>query len=190
MCIRDRKEGTDYKVEYSSNLHAGTGRIKVTGIGSYSGERELTFRILPADMGEAYEAGNANIDYTSLYAWTGEAVNVEPYAVAVKGTVLLKGRDYRVEYTDASGTVAAYVKDAGSYTMILKGINDYTGTIELPVKVTKDMALSDVTVSVIPMQTYTGMEICPGVKLINPKTKAVLKEGTHYTCLLYTSRCV
>lgn len=175
------EEGTDYTVEYSSNLHAGTGRIKVTGIGSYSGERELTFQILPADMGEAYEAGNANIDYTSLYAWTGEAVNVEPYAVAVNGTVLLKGRDYRVEYTDASGTVTAYVKDAGSYTMILEGINDYTGIIELPVKVTKDMALSDVTVSVIPMQTYTGMEICPGVKLINPKTKAVLKEGTHYT---------
>lgn len=86
-----------------------------------------------------------------------------------------------MEYTDASGTVTAYVKDAGSYTMILEGINDYTGTIELPVKVTKDTALSDVTVSVIPMQTYTGMEICPGVKLINPKTKAVLKEGTHYT---------
>ena len=175
------KEGTDYTVEYSSNLHAGTGRIKVTGIRSYSGERELTFQILPADMGEAYEAGNANIDYTSLYAWTGEAVNVEPYAVAVNGTFLLKGRDYRVEYTDASGTVTAYVKDAGSYTMILEGINDYTGTIELPVKVTKDTALSDVTVSVIPMQTYTGIEICPGVKLINPKTKAVLKEGTHYT---------
>ena len=175
------EEGTDYTVEYSSNLHAGTGRIKVTGIGSYSGERELTFQILPADMGEAYEAGNVNVDYASLYAWTGEAVNVEPYAVAVNGTFLLKGRDYRVEYTDASGTVTAYVKDAGSYTMILEGINDYTGTIELPVKVTKDMALSDVTVSVIPMQTYTGMEICPGVKLINPKTKAVLKEGTHYT---------
>ena len=175
------EEGTDYTVEYSSNLHAGTGRIKVTGIGSYSGKRELTFQILPADMGEAYEAGNANIDYTSLYAWTGEAVNVEPYAVAVNGTFLLKGRDYRVEYTDASGTMTAYVKDAGSYTMILEGINDYKGTIELPVKVTKDMALSDVTVSVIPMQTYTGIEICPGVKLINPKTKAVLKEGTHYT---------
>lgn len=175
------EEGTDYTVEYSSNLHAGTGRIKVTGIEPYSGERELTFQILPLDMGEAYEAGNANIDYTSLYAWTGEAVNVEPYAVAVNGTFLLKGRDYRVEYIDASGTVTAYVKDAGSYTMILEGINDYTGTIELPVKVTKDMALSDVTVSVIPMQTYTGMEICPGVKLINPKTKAVLKEGTHYT---------
>ena len=116
-----------------------------------------------------------------MYAWTGEAVNVEPYAVAVNGTFLLKGKDYRVEYTDASGTVTAYVKDAGSYTMILEGINDYTGAIELPVKVTKDTALSDVTVSVIPMQTYTGMEICPGVKLINPKTKAVLKEGTHYT---------
>ena len=80
-------------------------------------------------MGEAYEAGNVNVDYASLYAWTGEAVNVEPYAVAVNGTFLLKGRDYRVEYTDASGTVTAYVKDAGSYTMILEGINDYTGTI-------------------------------------------------------------
>ena len=56
------EEGTDYTVEYSSNLHAGTGRIKVTGIGSYSGERELTFQILPADMGEAYEAGNVNVD--------------------------------------------------------------------------------------------------------------------------------
>ena len=47
------EEGTDYTVEYSSNLHAGTGRIKVTGIGSYSGEREAYIPDSPGGYGRS-----------------------------------------------------------------------------------------------------------------------------------------
>ena len=40
-------EGTDYTVSYSNNINAGTATVIITGKGSYSGEKILTFTILP-----------------------------------------------------------------------------------------------------------------------------------------------
>lgn len=40
-------EGTDYTVSYSNNINAGTATVTITGKGSYSGEKILTFTILP-----------------------------------------------------------------------------------------------------------------------------------------------
>ncbi|MCD7741564.1 MAG: glycoside hydrolase family 5 protein [Ruminococcus sp.] len=41
------KKGTDYKLTYSSNTKIGTAKVKVTGLGSYSGSKTLTFKIIP-----------------------------------------------------------------------------------------------------------------------------------------------
>lgn len=38
-------EGRDYSVEYFNNLHCGTGRIRIQGIGNYSGVRDVFFSI-------------------------------------------------------------------------------------------------------------------------------------------------
>ena len=38
-------KGTDYKLSWANNLHAGTAKVKVTGIGNYFGERTLTYKI-------------------------------------------------------------------------------------------------------------------------------------------------
>ncbi len=38
-------KGTDYKVSYSDNVNAGTAKITITGIGSYSDTMEITFSI-------------------------------------------------------------------------------------------------------------------------------------------------
>ncbi len=39
------KNGTDYTVKYSSNTNVGTGKVTITGKGSYSGSKSLTFTI-------------------------------------------------------------------------------------------------------------------------------------------------
>ena len=41
-------EGKDYKVSYSDNVNAGTGTIKVTFMGNYTGSISKTFKITPA----------------------------------------------------------------------------------------------------------------------------------------------
>ena len=41
-------EGKDYKVTYSDNINAGTGTIKVTFMGNYTGSISKTFKITPA----------------------------------------------------------------------------------------------------------------------------------------------
>ena len=41
-------EGKDYKVSYSDNINAGTGTIKVTFTGNYTGSISKTFKITPA----------------------------------------------------------------------------------------------------------------------------------------------
>ena len=40
------KKDTDFKVEYSDNKEPGTAKVKLSGMGNYTGERETTFRIL------------------------------------------------------------------------------------------------------------------------------------------------
>ena len=41
------KEGSDYNVTYSDNINAGTATAIVTGIGAYSGTKNVTFTIEP-----------------------------------------------------------------------------------------------------------------------------------------------
>ncbi|MGC2873385.1 fibronectin type III domain-containing protein [Ihubacter sp. mB4P-1] len=41
------KKGTDYTVSYSNNKKIGTATVTVTGIGDYSGEETLEFKIIP-----------------------------------------------------------------------------------------------------------------------------------------------
>ena len=41
-------DGKDYKVSYSDNINAGTGTIKVTFMGNYTGSISKTFKITPA----------------------------------------------------------------------------------------------------------------------------------------------
>ena len=41
------KKGTDYTVSYSNNTKIGKATVKVTGKGSYTGTKKLTFKIIP-----------------------------------------------------------------------------------------------------------------------------------------------
>ena len=39
------KEGTDYKITYANNINPGEARLKISGIGYYSGSKTITFKI-------------------------------------------------------------------------------------------------------------------------------------------------
>ncbi len=69
------KNGTDYKVSYSSNVNPGTGKVTITGIGNVSGSVTKTFKIQAA-KGKTYTVGDLKYKVT---------------AVGSKGTVSVAG---------------------------------------------------------------------------------------------------
>lgn len=49
--VKDLVENVDYTIEYKNNINAGTATAIITGIGKYTGTKELTFKINPKEVG-------------------------------------------------------------------------------------------------------------------------------------------
>ena len=74
------------------------------------------------------------------------------------GKTLKKGTDYTVTYL-ASG-VGSYLR-AGSYAVLITGINGYTGERLIHIKITPKNLISKVSVSAIKNQPYNGTPLFP-----------------------------
>ena len=104
VTVRDKygktlKKGTDYTLIYSSNINAGTntGKVSITGTGSYSGTTVKTFTIKKA-------AQPLSIKVSSAKAAVGKTV-----------TVTVTGAKGKKTYSSSAPTVAA-VSDTGVVT--------------------------------------------------------------------------
>ena len=107
-------KGKDYEVRYENNIQAGTGSVILTGKGDYVGEKRVTFKINGRNIGKAKVTGIVSADYT------GSAVEQEHFTVQYGVDVLRQGTDFTVSYQNN-------VK-AGTATIILNGINGFSGT--------------------------------------------------------------
>ena len=104
------KSGTDFGVDsYSDNKNAGTGSIKISGKGEYTGSRTLTFKIRPAAI-----TGVSAADQT----YTGAAQ--KPVPVVKAGSLTVPKDGYTAVYKDN-------VK-AGKATVTVTGKGNFTGT--------------------------------------------------------------
>ena len=93
----------DYKVDYSSNIAAGTATITITGQGEYAGTVTKTFAI-------KYNLSNATVTTTpATYAYDGTAK--KPVVTVKVGTKTVPASDYDVTYTNNinAGTATATV---------------------------------------------------------------------------------
>lgn len=108
-------QGTDYKVNYTNNVNAGTATVTVTGQGEYEGTVERTFIIskVAADKVMVKLA-------QQKYNYNGKQREPGVTLTDASGRVLVKDTDYTVTYPKTLG--------AGRYkvTVTLKG--NYTGT--------------------------------------------------------------
>ena len=112
-------QGVDYTLSYSGdlvNVTADGVTVTVTGTGNFSGEKKLTFRIVPASIGNAVIGGIADQTYT------GSEIRLE-VTVTYNGKVLEADMDYEVRY---SGDLLN-VTEAG-VTVTVTGKGNYTGT--------------------------------------------------------------
>lgn len=120
-------EGTDYKLKYYNNIneHASTGEgapyVEIEGLAAYKGVVKKYFAIEKTQITESMVTLAKNI-----YPYTGSAVEAE---VIVKDgeTVLAKGTDYKVTYTNNVREHAASGTDAPTATV--EGIGKYKGSV-------------------------------------------------------------
>ena len=108
-------ENTDYTVEYSDNVNAGTATATITGIGKYSGSVVKSFEIKPKKV------GNLSVSVADEgLVYTGKAV-VPEVSVMDGEKTLISGRDYYLVYNKNI--------DAGTAEVTVVGIGNYTEAI-------------------------------------------------------------
>ena len=109
-------QGTDYKLNYTNNINAGTATVTVTGQGDYEGTVEKTFTI------SKVAAAKVTVKLSSQKVnYNGSNTKIPTVTLTdSNGRTLVKDTDYTVTYPKTKGT--------GRYkiTVTLKG--NYTGT--------------------------------------------------------------
>ena len=105
--------GTDYTVAFSNNLNAGTATVIVTGKGTLSGSKTVSFTIEPADISSGMSIGVRNTVYTG-FAQSPETI------VKFGGVKLTENTDYTLLFSDNI--------NAGKGTVTISGKGNFKGT--------------------------------------------------------------
>lgn len=111
------KQGEDYQVQYSNNINVGTAKIRITGMGNYSGYTEQGFQIKSDSL-----TNLAASVTTSQFSYDGRK-KTPKVTVKDKGNTLAEGVDYSLSYENNSKIGTAYV--------VVKGKGNYQGTKKL-----------------------------------------------------------
>ena len=157
------RENVDYRITYSNNVNIGTATATITGIGTYSGTKAVTFRITGPNLTSATIASIPDQLYTGL--------DICPtVTVTVNNMTLRQNTDYSVSYSNN--------RSVGTATVTVTGLNNYAGTKTTTFRIIgRDM--SNTTVDSIAAQRYTGNEIFPAVTV--KIGTVVLQQNVDYT---------
>lgn len=121
----------DYTVEYTNNIDAGgQAKVAIKGTGNYAGDFEKSFVITRRNLNDG-----VTIQAPTSVQFTGQRLQPE-ITVNYRNVSLVKDRDYRVTYGDATHdnitTTGKVVggKTAGPGFISIEGIGNYDGTVE------------------------------------------------------------
>lgn len=177
------RPGVDYDVAYENNINAATENsgdnapmIIITGKDSYGGTLKKKFTIVP----ETFDASNDDFDITATSAQyiAGTPATTELTVKAKDGTPLVEGTDYEVgAYSDNT--------NAGTGHVAIRGINNYTGTRQVPFTILPMDVSEDFRVADIPEQTYTSKAIEPQVNVSLAVGERVIPLTTNDYTLAY-----
>ncbi len=186
-------KGVDYTLTYQNNKAVNDGSnpekmptVVIKGKGQYAGwETTQTFRIVAKSLSHVdITAPDLSADYT------GNVQKLRP-SVSDRGRALQYNKDYKLEYVDAMD--GAY-KEAGTYTVKIIGIGNYTGERYAYITISKRVMMEDVTVSVVNEVKYNNgkpytsdgeLEACRPVVTVKYNGSTLL-ENTDYI-LVYTN---
>ena len=183
------KDGDNYQIAVGKNVVVRVGAYEPFSIAAFTvsntsetsfdeigdGFREYTFVMPDADVtvavnfainisSEDYVATIASVTYNgasqvpasvTLTAQDGEEMVLTNSADSNDFTI----KSYKINNETATSPI-----DAGTYTVTIEGIGNYTGTKDAEYVINK-AKFSDVDIESIADQTYTGNEIMPAVKV-------------------------
>lgn len=139
----------DYTLSYENNTSVGTGKINVTFIGNYTGTASSEFDITANEL----TTDDVSISKIDAQTYTGNAIIPEP-TVTYGDTVLEKDKDYTLSYENNT--------NVGKGKVIVNFTGNYIGTASSEFDITaKTVTESNITISPIADQLYTGSEIKP-----------------------------
>lgn len=129
------QEGEDYTVTYKNNTEVGTATAVITGINKYTGVRNVKFKIIGISMSKVKVDGATLLGTKKKPVYyTGEAITqsctlnypvkkkMEDGSYETINTRLIENKDYVVSYKNNV--------NAGTATVIFKGIGKYFGRIQ------------------------------------------------------------
>lgn len=167
--------GTDYTLAYANNVNPGTATITVTGKGSFTGSRTISFTILEnnanfsvSEVGtQAWTGGTLTPDITVMSAGAMQAKSES----AQSGGLLTEGVDYTLDYSGST--------DIGFGTVTVTGIGNYSGTTKLIFRI-ECADLNGAAVADISGAVYTGTAYEPNLSGKLTFGGRTLVEGTDY----------
>ena len=158
-------ENTDYTVTYSDNINAGTATVTITGIGAYSGSKNVTFTIEPKKIDSPTFDG-----LKSEYTYTGQ--KVEPEFTLWDGDTVIPSSEYEVIYSDNTevGTATVTIKDVsgGNYEVNCKA---EFNIVKIDTAIINELPVAD-AVSYDPNKTLGAINISGG-NVLDPSGKNV-----------------
>jgi len=117
------ERGVDYTVEYKDNVEVGTATATITGIGTYSGTKTVSFKIIGTSIASAKITG-----MPSSFIYSGNAITTDsdiweegPVLTVLVGKdeyTLVEGIDYDISYRSNTdkGTAVVQFTGKGAYT--------------------------------------------------------------------------
>ena len=162
-------EGTDYTVSYENNLEIGTATAVIKGVGSYAGTKRIPFKI----VGTAINSARVDGIVDKVYDGTEQSQDI---TVWVEGTRLEPERDYKVTYSNR--------QNVGKASMVIQGINAYSGTVKKTFKITAYDLEKDERNLISGTMTGLTVKYVKGGCKPEPVIKfgeTELKAGTDYT---------
>ena len=156
--------GTDYAVSYSNNTNVGTATMTVTGIGSFSGTKTITYSI------EAKNIENCLTTAVTNYQYTGSTYTPNVTVTdSSTGKTLVAGTDYTITYSNNTNPGTASI----TVTALSK---NYTGSKVIPFKITS-AAVSGLRTSTIKNNSiklaWTAQDYADGYQICNSSNRVV-----------------
>lgn len=169
------EQGTDYTVEYSSNINAGTGVVKITGINKYTGEASTSFKINKAKE-------ELTLVPSSTVVECNKTVTIK--SVGGHGTVTLNNKTPDIislsnyEVTGLKGGKAIIeANSSGDANYEAASTMLYLSVESCEIKIEKTIKTCDISLDSTKF-VYSGSAHKPTVTVIDEGT--ILKEGTDY----------
>ena len=155
----DLVNNTHYTYQFANNTNAGIATLNLTGKGNYTGTVSFTFNIEQKDLSNGTFTLNNN-----SFTYNGQA-QVPTVTYRLDNVTLVKDRDYTLTYhrTTTDGEVVENPTDAGTYYIVVEGIENYKGSNSVSFTISQGTINSNAITFSANSFTYNRAEQKPSV---------------------------